>query len=101
MVYSIYILYSRQFNRTYIGQTNNLVNRLTYHNSGKVRSTKTYIPWERIYSENFYTRAEAMSREKWFKSPKGRNLVKKILENYLSTQAETPFLKKRTKPSYS
>ncbi len=89
MGYSIYILYSHKFDRTYIGQTNNLENRLNYHNSGKVRSTKAYIPWERIYSENFYTRSESMNREKWFKSSAGRKLLKKILENYLKQMAET------------
>ncbi len=79
----VYILYSHKFNRTYTGQSDNLEDRLDYHNSGRVRSTKAYIPWELIYSEKFNTRAEAMKREKWFKTTKGRMQIKKILQEYL------------------
>ncbi len=86
MGYYIYILFSRHFNRTYTGQTNDLESRLDYHNAGKVRSTKAYIPWERIYSESFNSRSEAMKREKWFKSPEGRKLIKKILMDFLIKQ---------------
>ena len=84
MGYHIYILYSRKFNRTYTGQTEDLNNRLSYHNSGKVRSTKAYIPWERIYSESFDSRSESMQKEKWFKSSEGRKLIKKILKDFLT-----------------
>ena len=74
-----YILYSLKFNRTYVGQTNNLSNRLEYHNSGKVKSTKAYKPWKLIYSENFDSRAESMKREKWLKSPNGRKFIHNLL----------------------
>ena len=85
MGYYIYILYSPEFKRTYVGQTNNLKNRLSYHNSGKVRSTKAYIPWEMIYTESYNTRSDAMRREKWFKSSQGRTLLKRITQNYLES----------------
>jgi putative endonuclease len=83
--YFLYILYSPSFNRTYTGQTNNLDNRLTYHNSGKVNSTKLYKPWVLIYSESFVSRAEAMKKEKWFKSKSGREKIAVILSEYLKT----------------
>jgi putative endonuclease len=85
MNYFVYILYSPSFIRTYVGQTDNPENRLQYHNSGRVRSTKAYIPWVMIYSEKFISRAEAMKREKWFKSSAGRKLIKKILQEYLES----------------
>ena len=83
MGYFVYILYSRQYHRTYIGQTNSLQNRLGYHNAGKVRSTKAYAPWEMIYFEEHNSRSEAMKREKWLKTSQGRKLVKRILNEYL------------------
>ncbi len=81
--YFLYILYSPSFKRTYTGQTDNLNIRLTYHNSGKVKSTKPYKPWTLIYSESFDSRAEAMKKEKWFKSKSGRKKISLILTEYL------------------
>jgi len=72
-----YVLYSEQFDRIYVGQTNNLQIRLDKHNSSKVRSTKPYIPWVMIYYEKFQTRSEAMKREKELKSHHGRKFIRK------------------------
>ena len=86
MGYFVYILYSTSHKRTYVGQTQNPKTRLNdFHNVGKVRSTKAYLPWVKIYSEEFDTRAKAMEREKWFKSSAGRKLIKKILQDYLES----------------
>jgi len=43
-----------------ICQTNNVAGRLLRHNNGYVKSTKAYVPWEIVYSEEFTTRAEAV-----------------------------------------
>lgn len=50
--------------------------RLKMHNSGKVRSTKGYRPWEIVYSEEFETREQAREREKFLKSGYGRAFLK-------------------------
>jgi putative endonuclease len=89
MNYFVYILYFHQFKRTYVGQTDNLEGRLKYHNAGKVRSTKAYIPWQKIYSEKLNSRADAMKRERWFKSSAGRKLIKKILLDCLEKQTDS------------
>jgi putative endonuclease len=81
----IYILYSPYFKRTYTGQTNNLEDRLELHNSGKVRSTRSFVPWIKIHSESFFSRAEAMRREKRFKYKSGRKKISDILNDYLKT----------------
>jgi putative endonuclease len=83
MKYFVYLLYSTSFNKTYTGQTNNLVNRLAYHNSGRVKSTKPFKPWVLIYSESFNSRSDAMKKEKWFKSKSGREKISAILDEYL------------------
>ena len=69
-MYFVYILYSKNFDRYYVGQCENLVIRLTRHNAKGVPSTKPYIPWQLVYSENFTTRALATAREKEIKNKK-------------------------------
>ncbi|NNE75580.1 MAG: GIY-YIG nuclease family protein [Pricia sp.] len=68
----VYVIYSGNFDRYYVGMTINVETRLKQHNSGKTKSTKAYIPWEVIHVEEFITRAEARSREKYLKSAAGR-----------------------------
>ncbi len=80
-MFYVYVLYSPQFDRIYIGQTDNIGNRLERHNSGKVKSTKAYILWELVHNEKFATRSEAMKREKEVKSHKGRDYIRKNLLN--------------------
>lgn len=77
MQYSIYILKSLKDNRFYIGQTNNIDDRIKRHNSGKVIATHNRIPLKIIHQEIYKTRAEAMRREKYLKSLKG-NLDRKL-----------------------
>jgi putative endonuclease len=86
MNYFVYILYSPSHKRTYTGQTDNLKNRLFLHNSGKVKSTKPYIPLILIHSESFSSRAEAMKRENWFKTSAGRKKIAEILEKFLQAE---------------
>jgi len=69
-MYYTYILYNKSFDRFYIGQTQSLEERLVYHNGGKVKSTKPYIPWEMVWYMTFDTRSEAMIREKRLKNLK-------------------------------
>jgi putative endonuclease len=86
MKYFLYILYSPKFVKTYVGQSDNLSERLIKHNTGKVKSTKPYMPWTLIYSESFSSRAEAMKSETWFKSTSGRKKIAEILKNFLEIE---------------
>ncbi len=78
-MYSVYILQSSKDNKYYIGQTNNLSQRIERHNAGMVLSTKSRRPLKLIYSEDFVTRSQAVSREKELKSFKGGDKFKKLL----------------------
>ena len=86
MNYFVYILYSPKFVKTYVGQSDNLSERLIKHNSGKVKSTKPYLPWVLIHSESFSSRSEAMKREKWFKSRAGRKKIAEILKKFIEAE---------------
>ncbi len=78
-MFSTYILYSIAFDRYYVGMTENIKTRLSYHNSGKVKSTKAFMPWTIKYCENYSTRLEARAREKYLKSAAGRRWRKNNL----------------------
>jgi len=78
-VYYTYILRSKIANKTYVGYTDKLKNRLRKHNSGRSSFTRRYKPWEIIYSEKHKTREEAIRREKYLKSAAGRRWIKKFL----------------------
>jgi len=57
-MYYVYVLYSAEYDKIYIGQTNDIGIRIERHNSRKVKSTKAYIPWELVHYEKFATRSE-------------------------------------------
>ncbi|MFM8460423.1 MAG: GIY-YIG nuclease family protein, partial [Chthoniobacterales bacterium] len=62
----------------YVGSTQNIEERLAQHNSGQSLATKHGIPWKLLHSEEFATRAEAVQRERFFKTGKGRDLLDKL-----------------------
>jgi len=74
--YKAYILRSLKDNRYYYGSTEDLEKRLKYHNSGKVRSTKSRRPLVLHYCEEFSTKTEAAKRELFFKSVPGNIWLK-------------------------
>ena len=62
-MFFVYILKSNKKDWYYVGSTNRLEERLAEHNSGKVRSTKPYIPFNIVYSKTFNNESEARSYE--------------------------------------
>jgi len=74
-MFTVYVIQSRK-GLVYIGQTSDLQLRLERHNSGMSRYTKRDGSWHVVYSEEFHTRTEAMKRERWLKSGKGREFLK-------------------------
>ena len=80
-MYFIYILKSLKDNRTYVGYTNNLDERLKRHNAGLIPATKHRRPLKLIYSEEFENVAEAKQREKYYKNGGGRRKMKQIFSN--------------------
>ena len=75
----VYILKSLKNGRLYTGSTNNLERRLKEHNSGHSKYTRLTIPFKVIYKEQYSTRIEARRRERFLKTGKGREIVKKLI----------------------
>jgi putative endonuclease len=80
MSYYVYILQSLKDNKYYIGSSSNIKERLTFHNSGKQRSTKNRKPFILIYSEELSDKAEALKRERQIKNYKGGEAFKRLIE---------------------
>lgn len=75
--YLAYIMYSSKFDKTYIGQTGNLIARFKDHNElGKKGWTTKYRPWKVVHVEFYKTRSEALAREKFLKTGRGREWIK-------------------------
>ena len=82
MYFYVYMLKSTSvgLNKTYVGYTKNIKNRLTKHNSNKgAKSTKGH-KWILIFKKRFNTKNEAMSFE--YKLKKNRKQRKLILEYF-------------------
>jgi len=65
--------------KTYIGITSNIKNRLKEHNEGKSSYTSKYKPWELVTSITFTSEKRANEFEKYLKSGSGRAFAKKRL----------------------
>jgi putative endonuclease len=75
----VYILRNLETGRIYTGHTSNLVQRIGQHNHGITKSTKNRGLWEAVHVEQFATRAEAMRRERFLKSGRGREELRRLL----------------------
>jgi putative endonuclease len=73
--YFVYVLRSEKDGKRYIGFTSNLERRINEHNSRLVKSTRFRRPLVLVYYEEFSEKSEAMKREKFFKSGRGREFL--------------------------
>jgi putative endonuclease len=75
-MYTVYVLFSKKYNKIYIGYTSDLKSRLISHNEmSKKGWTLKFRPWILVYSETFEKKVEALSREKQLKFGKGREWI--------------------------
>jgi putative endonuclease len=79
-MFVVYALYSRVYDKIYIGFTSNMEERFKSHNelSKKGRTVK-FRPWEIIYQENHSTKSVAMKREKELKTAAGRAFIRSLI----------------------
>ncbi len=75
-----YILQSVSSGKFYIGQTNNLQDRIHRHNNSRNIYTKNKGPWKLVYYKEFDTRTEALKLEKRLKSLKNKDYLLKWIE---------------------
>ncbi len=80
IMYFVYVIQSLSYKTRYIGNTDDVLKRITEHNNGKCRYTSGRKPWKLVYHEQYQTRGEAMRREKFLKSGQGRKWLSEKLK---------------------
>ena len=81
MSYFVYILYSPSTDSYYKGQTSNLEERLSIHNSGYEKATKYGAPWQLVWSATKETRGEALKLERKLKNLSRKRTIQ-LIEKY-------------------
>ena len=76
-MYYTYILKSMN-NKYYIGYTRDVNERLRLHNSGQVISTRSSLPWQLFYKEEFESERDAIIRERQLKAWKSRKALERL-----------------------
>lgn len=84
--YYVYVLRSLKDRLFYVGFSENVEQRVIDHNIGKNISTKHRRPLELIFYEAFLNKADALRRESYFKTTKGKVTLKQMLKGYLIHQ---------------
>lgn len=82
--YCTYVLRSFVDGKLYIGYSTDLQTRFEAHQHGKVESTRHRRPFELIYYEVCTCQADAIAREKYFKTHYGRMFLYKRLKTYFT-----------------
>jgi putative endonuclease len=77
-MYYVYVLRSSKTERRYVGSCRNLEDRFCRNNSGESKATKHGVLWLLLHSEKFSTRATAASKERYYKTGRGRDELDRL-----------------------
>lgn len=84
--YYVYVLESLKDNQKYVGFTTNLKKRLQEHQKGLSFSTKPRLPMKLIYCEACLNKEDAIRREEYLKTTRGRRFLVKRLKIYYQSK---------------
>ena len=84
-----YVLLSQQDGRWYTAVTGDLRKRLREHATGNVRSTASRAPLELSYNEACIERDDALRRERFLKTGKGKRYLKNRLGRFLLNRSRS------------
>jgi putative endonuclease len=79
MGYFVYILQSDSSGKYYIGSTDNIQRRVSQHNAGYSKATKSGVPWVLKRAEEYSTLTEARQREAQIKRMKSKKWIEWLL----------------------
>ena len=80
MKYFLYILYSKNLDRFYVGSTQDVEERLQKHLLNHKGYTGKAKDWIIVYTEKFESKTKALHREKQFKRWKSRKKIIQIIK---------------------
>jgi putative endonuclease len=84
LFYFVYVLLSEKDGKFYIGSIANVEQRVAEHNTGKNISTANRRPLKLIFYEAFPTKTDALRREHYFKTTKGKVTIRQMIRDYLN-----------------
>ena len=76
------MLQSLKIDWIYVGSTSDLRKRFKSHNNGENLSTKDYAPFKLIFYEAYLSKKDALRREEYLKTTKGKTTLKTMLKEY-------------------
>ena len=80
-MFTFYVLRSKKDGKLYLGSTKDFKRRFNEHGLGSVKSTKNRRPLGLVYKEEWSTKKEAMTRERYFKSGgRARGILKNLIQ---------------------
>ena len=82
--YCVYVLKSQEDGKLYIGFTTDLNRRLTEHIKGYSKATAPRRPLKLIHVEYYLSKDDAVRRESYFKTTKGKRALRLMLKDSLS-----------------
>lgn len=82
--YYTYVLLSKKDNKFYVGYSEDLKSRFEQHKKGQVTSTRDRRPLILVYYESCLSKQDAMHREKYLKTYKGKLFLKNRLKSYFT-----------------
>ena len=86
-MYYVYVLQSQKYKFLYTGSTNNIKDRVVCHDKGLVSATKFRRPLKLIFYEAYITKSDAIRREFYFKTTKGKAALRIMLKDYFSERS--------------
>ena len=95
-MYYVYVLQSEKDSLLYIGFTEHLESRILRHQNGESASTKFRRPLKLIFYEAYFEKEDALRREKYFKTTKGKAALKVMLKGYFSRVVSNRFISSKS-----
>ena len=84
LVHCVYVLFSKTDRKLYTGMSSDLETRLIDHHNGRVESTAPRRPLTLVHIEYYLSKHDAVRREKYLKTTKGKRALKIMLKDSLS-----------------
>jgi len=84
--YHVYVLQSLKHDWIYVGSTSDLRQRFKSHNDKENYSTKKYAPFKLIFYEAYLSKKDALRREEYFKTTKGKTTLRTMLKEYFENK---------------
>lgn len=81
-MYYVYVLHSQKDGLLYIGFAEDLEARMNRHKNGEVPATKFRRPLNLVFYEAYTIKSDALRREHYFKTTKGKVALRMMLKDY-------------------